>query len=511
MKISYRQKIIHWLPQIAIIFGLGITYSLSIAPGLSWANNGSDGGDLITAAATGGIAHPTGYPTYLIIARLFQLIPVGSIAFRTNLLSLVFAILTALLIYDTITNFPGPIHERWIAGLIGAFSFGLSPLAWSQAVITEVYTLQTFFEILILFLLISKSFSNHPCGRDLLIGIIFGLAMGNHLTTIFLLPLVLTVGVVGRKPNLSLLNREGSRALNKWVLNWRTLLFRCLGGLFGLLIYTSLYFRAHTGSPVIWGNPVTFKNFLWLVTGKLYSSELFVFPRGYFFIKLKVWVEIILKQGGIIGLLIGLCGITVTFIRRSTLEFTRSTIYLIVVYAIFSFIYTTSDSFIYLIFPLLVFSLWVGLGAAALIDSASRIHSRVGEILGVVLLLLLAVQGVRTFPTVDASKNDEAVVFGERMMTTLPPRAMVFTDGDKDSFTLWYYQYVLKRRGDIAVIVTNLLPYDWYRSNLQAIYPDLSIPENLNESWKTDIIARNKNRPICETIVVEQAQSRCWE
>ncbi len=42
------------LPPLVIIFGLGIAYALSLAPGLSWANNGADGGDLITAAATGG-------------------------------------------------------------------------------------------------------------------------------------------------------------------------------------------------------------------------------------------------------------------------------------------------------------------------------------------------------------------------------------------------------------------------------------------------------------------------
>ena len=47
-------------------------YLASLAPGLTWANFGADGGDLIAAAATGGVAHPTGYPFYLLLARLFQ-------------------------------------------------------------------------------------------------------------------------------------------------------------------------------------------------------------------------------------------------------------------------------------------------------------------------------------------------------------------------------------------------------------------------------------------------------
>ena len=66
---------------------LATAYSLTLAPGLTWANHGEDGGDLITAAATLGVAHPTGYPTYLLLAHLFQLLPIGNLAFRTNLLS----------------------------------------------------------------------------------------------------------------------------------------------------------------------------------------------------------------------------------------------------------------------------------------------------------------------------------------------------------------------------------------------------------------------------------------
>ena len=40
-----------------------LTYLRTLAPGITWANDGYDSGDLITAAVTGGVAHPTGYPT----------------------------------------------------------------------------------------------------------------------------------------------------------------------------------------------------------------------------------------------------------------------------------------------------------------------------------------------------------------------------------------------------------------------------------------------------------------
>ncbi|TAN33252.1 DUF2723 domain-containing protein, partial [Patescibacteria group bacterium] len=48
---------------------------------------GGDSGELIAAAASGGAAHPPGYPLYTVLARLFTLVPVGSLASRVNLLS----------------------------------------------------------------------------------------------------------------------------------------------------------------------------------------------------------------------------------------------------------------------------------------------------------------------------------------------------------------------------------------------------------------------------------------
>jgi len=45
------------------------------------------------------MAHPTGYPVYLILARGFQLIPIGALAYRTNLMSVLATVLAAVLVY----------------------------------------------------------------------------------------------------------------------------------------------------------------------------------------------------------------------------------------------------------------------------------------------------------------------------------------------------------------------------------------------------------------------------
>src|SRR5438046_1698489 len=61
----------------AILAGGGALalYLPTLAPDLTWRAGGADGGDLITAAAQLGIPHPTGYPTYTLLAALFLRLP----------------------------------------------------------------------------------------------------------------------------------------------------------------------------------------------------------------------------------------------------------------------------------------------------------------------------------------------------------------------------------------------------------------------------------------------------
>ena len=82
------------LPWLApgLVFGLALAvYGLTAPPGLTWANASADGGDLITAALTLGVPHPSGYPTWTLLAALFSRLPLGTAAWRVTLLSMVSA------------------------------------------------------------------------------------------------------------------------------------------------------------------------------------------------------------------------------------------------------------------------------------------------------------------------------------------------------------------------------------------------------------------------------------
>ena len=66
-------------------------YLTSLAPTITWAHGSADSGELVTAAYYLGVAHPTGYPAYVLLGWLFSHLPFGSIALRVNLLSAISA------------------------------------------------------------------------------------------------------------------------------------------------------------------------------------------------------------------------------------------------------------------------------------------------------------------------------------------------------------------------------------------------------------------------------------
>jgi hypothetical protein len=166
-----------------------LAYLHTLAPGVTWANDGADSGDLITAAATLGIAHPTGYPTYLLLARAFQLIPLGDIAWRTTMLSAVAGVLAAWLAGRAVYDIVGT--EDWAAHA-GASSatllFGCSPLLWSQSVIAEVYSVNAVFVVLALWLALRVLVRTAPQSAWQQRGsaLLLGLGMGVHSTTVLM-------------------------------------------------------------------------------------------------------------------------------------------------------------------------------------------------------------------------------------------------------------------------------------------------------------------------------------
>jgi hypothetical protein len=94
-----------------------------------------------------GIAHPTGYPLYTLLGKLFTLGPwtgdvaQWNVAWAVNLLSAVAGALAVALVYLVARQFT----RRRVPALLGGVALAVSPVFWSQSVIAEVYTLNSLF------------------------------------------------------------------------------------------------------------------------------------------------------------------------------------------------------------------------------------------------------------------------------------------------------------------------------------------------------------------------------
>src|SRR5829696_7477144 len=106
-----------------------------------------------------GTAHPPGYPLYTMLNAAFvRIVPWGSVAFRANLLSAVFAILACLVAVLIFTK----LGVRPVVAAAGATALGMIPQLWHFALIAEVYTLSTLFLALVLACLLAYDRTRRP-------------------------------------------------------------------------------------------------------------------------------------------------------------------------------------------------------------------------------------------------------------------------------------------------------------------------------------------------------------
>jgi len=135
-----------WAMPVAL-FVLSLTlYLRTLAPSVAALFNDSLEFQLVGYQL--GIAHPTGYPLYTLLLKLFTLLPFGDVAYRANLSSAFFAALAVALVY-LVTH---RLTRAAIPSSVAALLFAISPVFWSQAVIAEVYALNALFVSTLLYL-----------------------------------------------------------------------------------------------------------------------------------------------------------------------------------------------------------------------------------------------------------------------------------------------------------------------------------------------------------------------
>ncbi len=470
---------------------------LSIAPTrLSNANFGSDGGDLLAAVLTLGIPHPTGYPTYTLLGRLFQLVPLSTPVFRAALESLVPASLAAGLLTAWMCFILGSSrpHHLAIAAVTGT-AWGVAPLLFSQSVIIDVHGLQALFTILILWWATLNL--DHVPGRHVkwMLGLAFlvGLGLGNHLTLLLFAPAAIFALVY-----------TGVKARD-----WMLLLAQISLALLGLLVYLYLPLRAQAYPAINWGNPQTWSGFLWEVTANPYQGLLFHTSSPVLLERMRSISNLLIDQFGVLGLVAGAIGVIQYMFRIKWVRWVL--VWTFLVYFAFSIGYSTHDSTSYLIPATLVFAIWIGLSIPSFISISWRKLP-----IGLVLALLLVISIWMRIPSartrLDPRAQDQPARYAELLLKEAPVNAIVYTTTDQDTFPLWYYHFGLGERPDLRLVVLSLTQFVWYQQSLSHTYTDITLPalystDQPNADWGKQIALLNPGRPVCETNVTDKSET----
>ncbi len=132
------------------------------------------------------------------------------------------------------------------------------------------------------------------------------------------------------------------------------------------------------------------------------------------------------------------------------------------------------------------YALWMGLGASWLIlwvrDSFTEGPLRRGATwgtIGLVLLMPFLLMHTMWF-THDRRGNYVAYDYARNMLMDLAPNSFIFTNGDNDTFPLWYMQEVEGFRKDVRVVNLSLLNTDWYIRQLRDEAP--KVPMSLSDA-----------------------------
>ena len=478
------------LPGLVCLF-LAALYGTTLAPGLTWAFDGADGGDLVTAAATGGVPHPSGYPTYMLIASTFLRLPFGSLAYRTNLLSAVCTVAAALVVYLTVRSF----DRSDLSASIASLALGTFPLVWSQAIITEVYALHGLFAALLLrFSLVSS----RNWWTDLLRGVVAGVALGNHLSIVLALPLLFV-----RSPQKPTPEGETGLAPVGSAAFPGSLFHQLLGLFLGLSVYGVIPLRAQAQPPVNWGHAANWPGLVWLASGRMYWGRLLDFGAGYLLTGLRAWSHLVLQQLGILGIVAVFVLLALLF-KRSPLYLL--TAWLLIVYSAFSILFYSPDSYVYLIPALVALSVWIGMGWRWITERLPPRFAHGRSIVVGCIGALFVGRALLAIPAMNLSADRTAEQYAQSILNTAPKRAIIFTTGDEATFSLWFAQYANGQRPDVAVVASDLLVQPWYHEVLGHTYPDLTVAEMAGVQ---DILRDNSERPHCHAGKELQATSTC--
>ncbi|MGC9522844.1 MAG: protein O-mannosyl-transferase family [Anaerolineae bacterium] len=428
-------------------------YWRTLAPSITWAHWGGDGGDFVTSAVTGRLPHPPGFPLYFLASRGVVRLIGGDPARALNVLS-------ALSAGGSVSLTAATLRRRglpWPVQLSSALTLGFAPWLWSQAVITEVYACGALFASAVVF--VAGTDEGLGRWRSLLAGLVVGCAAAVHPTLLLLGAYVLFL----YRPSIPLFG---------------------LGALLGLVPYALLPLQGPWPQP--WGDLSSFSGWLDYVTAQVYWGNAFGLPARYWPERILAFVSLGSRQFTPVGAVVVGLGFWASW--RLGRGRTAALLGILGVVSLYAIGYNSADSWVYLVGYLPVVVLMLAEGWRWVVDQG--VSSTLSLLLPVALLAL-------NWRQMDLHNDQEAAVWLESMLRQLPSSATVLSEEDRHTMTLWYGTDGLGRRPDLVIVDRRLWWYTPYRQTVsQRASISVERPEELAVGG-----------PLCE--ITDDGEVRC--
>ena len=489
---------------------IGILYAITLAPDTAfW-----DTSEYIATAHILGIPHQPGNPLFVVLARTWEILltPFGlSTGVRINLFSALMSSLAHglwfLVVHHILGHFSSDRRFRLIGAAAATLVSATAFTVWNQSNVNEkVYTV-SLFTIALLSWLAFRWQERLGRGKEdnllILMAFILALSVGNHLMAFLAAP-ALAIFIFLVRPST--------------LLNYRIYLFGVPAIVLGLSIHLFLPIRSELGPVINEAAPacesiggalasvVTYGNAGCEELSAALKREQYPTPpiterQASFSAQYQTWMQYFDWQWSrglssadvLFGRLrapftalfiaLGIFG-AVEHYRRDR----ASWYYMVTLFAVLSvalvfylnFKYGHSDPSVARDFRevrerdyffTVGFSVWglmAGIGIASLWDWVRRRSGR-SLMFGAPLLGLALIPLVLNFNWASRAGDHSARDWAYNLLMSVEPYGLLFTNGDNDTFPLWYLQEVEGIRRDVTVAVTSYLNTDWYVKQLQEL------------------------------------------
>lgn len=465
-----------------------IIYIITLAPTVSWV----DSDELATASSLLKIAHPTGYPLFTILGKVFTLLPAGDEVYRLNLMSafvssaavfiffkLMLLLFNGLSLSDK-NKAVSKIKDSDVilnVSLLSSLLLAFSRTFWDNANVIEVYSLHSFFIILLIYIFlkaseISKSKNNAFSNSRywLLFAFILGLSFANHMTTIFLIP-----GFAYIYFSEYGFNKNSLKNLN----------YLAIPFLLALTLYLYLFIRADN-SMLSWGHTSSFDNFIAHITGRQYNTAMFRSAED-----VKVQLSRFIGKYPIefvyLNLILIIPGLALIY--RQSKKLFYFTVILFCSCILLASSYTIYDIYSYFLLCTVVTAIWNGFGILFFLNRLSEFS----RALSYALILIFLIPLSYNYAGNDKSRDYIVKDYVFNLFNSAAQNSIVITNYNPT----YYFQYVKKVRPDIVFVNRDFMYNKWYLNSLKETYPDIinrSKPEFDAFETELDKLHSNKSR-----------------